>query len=283
MFKYLDELQRSKKEYEKIAIGYFDGVHKGHQKILRQLSNNDLIITFINNLHANDIYPAEEKILLLKEYCPNIIVLDLNKIKKDSKLKFIEFLKQFHPELVITGPDFRFGYKRQGSVADLEKHFNVKTVSFVKKNNEKISSSQIRDYLQEGHVRLANELLTRPFSITDMVVTGSGIGHRLGVPTVNFLIHNNVLLRKGVYETRVIYKGKKYKSVTNVGSRPTFNGVGNNIETHIIGFNKKIYGELITVEFIKYLREEKKFDSESKLVTQIKRDIKQVESKKSKI
>lgn len=280
MLKYIDELQRSKKQYKKIAIGYFDGVHKGHQRILKQLDANDLIITFINNLHATDIYHAEDKILLLKEFCPNIIVLDLLKIKKDSKLKFIEFLKQFDPELIITGPDFRFGYKHAGSVKDLEKNFNVKVVKYAVKDGEKISSSRIREYLQEGKMRQANELLTRPYSLTDMVVTGSGIGHKLGIPTINFLIDQNLLLRRGVYETRVIYNGKKYKSVTNVGSRPTFNGVGNNIETHIIDFDKNIYGKILTLEFIKYLREERKFDSEQKLVTQIKRDIRQVKNKK---
>lgn len=281
MLKFVDEMTKSKEKYNKIAIGYFDGVHKGHQKILSQLDDNDLIITFFNNLKDQDIYPVEDKIVLLKQYCPNIIIFDLQAIKKDSKTKFINYLKEFDPEQIITGEDFRFGYKASGSVADLQKHFNVVVVKTMIRNGERISSSRIRQALKDGDIKEAREMLTRPYEITKLVVKGNGKGSEIGIPTINFLVdkHHN-LLRNGVYQSKVHIDGKTYKGVTNIGNRPTFDGEEKTIETHIIDFNQDVYGKLVTVELIKFIRDEQKFDSVKQLVSQIKKDINQVKKRK---
>lgn len=281
MLKFVDEMTKSKDKYNKIAIGYFDGVHKGHQKILSQLDENDLIITFLNNFKDQDIYPIEDKIVLLKQYCPNIIIFDLKAIKKDSKSKFINYLKEFEPHQIITGEDFRFGYKASGSVADLEKHFDVVVVKTMIRTGERISSSRIRQALKDGDIKEAREMLTRPYEITKLVVKGNGKGSEIGIPTINFLVdkHHN-LLRNGVYQSKVHIDGKTYKGVTNIGTRPTFDGEEKTIETHIIDFNQDIYGKLVTVELIKFIRDEQKFDSVNELVSQIKKDINQVKKRK---
>ncbi len=281
MLKFVDEMTKSKDKYNKIAIGYFDGVHKGHQKILSQLDENDLIITFLNNFKDQDIYPVEDKIVLLKQYCPNIIIFDLKAIKKDSKSKFINYLKEFEPQQIITGEDFRFGYKASGSVADLEKHFDVVVVKTMIRTGERISSSRIRQALKDGDIKEAREMLTRPYEITKLVVKGNGKGSEIGIPTINFLVdkHHN-LLRNGVYQSKVHIDGKTYKGVTNIGTRPTFDGEEKTIETHIIDFNQDIYGKLVTVELIKFIRDEQKFDSVNELVSQIKKDINQVKKRK---
>lgn len=281
MLKFVDEMTKSKDKYNKIAIGYFDGVHKGHQKILSQLDENDLIITFLNNFKDQDIYPVEDKIVLLKQYCPNIIIFDLKAIKKDSKSKFINYLKEFEPQQIITGEDFRFGYKASGSVADLEKHFDVVVVKTMIRAGERISSSRIRQALKDGDIKEAREMLTRPYEITKLVVKGNGKGSEIGIPTINFLVdkHHN-LLRNGVYQSKVHIDGKTYKGVTNIGTRPTFDGEEKTIETHIIDFNQDIYGKLVTVELIKFIRDEQKFDSVNELVSQIKKDINQVKKRK---
>lgn len=281
MLKFVDEMTKSKDKYNKIAIGYFDGVHKGHQKILSQLDENDLIITFLNNFKDQDIYPVEDKIVLLKQYCPNIVIFDLKAIKKDSKSKFINYLKEFEPQQIITGEDFRFGYKASGSVADLEKHFDVVVVKTMIRTGERISSSRIRQALKDGDIKEAREMLTRPYEITKLVVKGNGKGSEIGIPTINFLVdkHHN-LLRNGVYQSKVHIDGKTYKGVTNIGTRPTFDGEEKTIETHIIDFNQDIYGKLVTVELIKFIRDEQKFDSVNELVSQIKKDINQVKKRK---
>ena len=281
MLKFVDEMTKSKDKYNKIAIGYFDGVHKGHQKILSQLDENDLIITFLNNFKDQDIYPVEDKIVLLKQYCPNIVIFDLKAIKKDSKTKFINYLKEFEPQQIITGEDFRFGYKASGSVADLEKHFDVVVVKTMIRTGERISSSRIRQALKDGDIKEAREMLTRPYEITKLVVKGNGKGSEIGIPTINFLVdkHHN-LLRNGVYQSKVHIDGKTYKGVTNIGTRPTFDGEEKTIETHIIDFNQDIYGKLVTVELIKFIRDEQKFDSVNELVSQIKKDINQVKKRK---
>ena len=281
MLKFVDEMTKSKDKYNKIAIGYFDGVHKGHQKILSQLDENDLIITFLNNFKDQDIYPVEDKIVLLKQYCPNIVIFDLKAIKKDSKSKFINYLKEFEPQQIITGEDFRFGYKASGSVADLEKHFDVVVVKTMIRTGERISSSRIRQALKDGDIKEAREMLTRPYEITKLVVKGNGKGSEIGIPTINFLVdkHHN-LLRNGVYQSKVYIDGKTYKGVTNIGTRPTFDGEEKTIETHIIDFNQDIYGKLVTVELIKFIRDEQKFDSVNELVSQIKKDINQVKKRK---
>ena len=281
MIKFVDEMTKSKDKYNKIAIGYFDGVHKGHQKILSQLDENDLIITFLNNFKDQDIYPVEDKMVLLKQYCPNIVIFDLKAIKKDSKSKFINYLKEFEPQQIITGEDFRFGYKASGSVADLEKHFDVVVVKTMIRTGERISSSRIRQALKDGDIKEAREMLTRPYEITKLVVKGNGKGSEIGIPTINFLVdkHHN-LLRNGVYQSKVHIDGKTYKGVTNIGTRPTFDGEEKTIETHIIDFNQDIYGKLVTVELIKFIRDEQKFDSVNELVSQIKKDINQVKKRK---
>lgn len=280
MLKFNNNLGTPRQHFEKIAIGNFDGVHIGHQRILKELDNNDLIITFTNLKKKEEIYPIEVKLLLLKEYCENIIILDYEHIKNCSKTNFINYLKNFKPSLIIAGQDFTFGARKSGTVEDLKKHFDIKIVKYVERDKQKVSSSTIRNYLKEGKIKQANRLLSRPFTVTDIIVAGHGRGHNLGIPTINFIVPKKLKIKRGVYETRVIINNKKYKSVTNIGRRPTFDNGKESIETHVLDFDGDVYGKVVTLEFMQFLRDEKKFDSPKKLVTQINRDIKQVLSKK---
>lgn len=273
MLKFSNSLVSSKNNYKKITIGNFDGVHEGHQAILSQLTDDDLIITFINISNKPEIYPIEVKLLLLKEFCPNIMILDFEEIKNDPMMKFIKFLQEFHPEEIIVGPDFTFGYNREGNVDDLKKYFDVKVVDFIKKDGKKISSSTIRECLETGNLPEANELLTRPFSVTDIIVAGHGRGNKLGFPTINFTVPKKFSIKRGVYETRTIIDGQIYTSITNIGTRPTFDNGRESIETYVINFDGDVYGQVITVEFIRWIREEKAFDSAEELAKQIEKDI----------
>lgn len=280
MINLTDQGIRNKVLGNQIAIGYFDGVHKGHQKILRQLGENDLIITFVNHLTQEEIYPPQIKLFLLKQYCPNVIILDLNVIATESKESFIQYLKQYEPSVILTGEDFHFGHNQSGDINDLKTHFNVKISKYAKRDCVKISSTTIRKFLQDGLVRKANELLTRQFSINDLVIKGDGMGGKIGIPTINFC-GAHPLLKHGVYETRVVIKDKEYRAVTNIGIKPTFGTHSVTTETHILDYDgPDLYGEILEVKFIKYLREEKKFPNVNQLVTQINRDIKQVRVKK---
>ena len=282
MIEYRNKFMDETKNFKNATIGYFDGVHKGHQILLNKLTKDDVIITFKNHLFSNEIYPLEQKIFLLKEFCPNIIVLDLDKIKNNTKEDFISYLKTFNLEKIIVGEDFKFGTDQEGDAKYLSDYFNLEIIPLLTIDGEKISSTLIREYLKEGKINEANELLTRTYAINDIVVRGHQIGRELGFPTINVFLRESLLLRYGVYRTKITIDDIIYNSITNVGVRPTFNNsniLEETTETFVFDFNQGTYGEFVKVEFLEFVRDEKKFNDKNELVEQIKKDIDYVRGK----
>jgi riboflavin kinase/FMN adenylyltransferase len=282
-----------------LAIGNFDGIHLGHQAILRS------VVERAHQLHAVPIAltfdPPPLKVLR-PESAP--LRLSTNAQRMDwfdsvgleaavvlpftqdlAKLTPQEFVEQIlvrglHVRAVLVGDNFRFGHKQAGDVHLLRelgrKHgFEVIIVPPVADHGEVVSSTIVRRKIAAGDVTHAGRLLGRPFVLTGEVVTGTGTGRRFTFPTLNLAPEQELLPARGVYITRTQLDGdpRRYRSVTNIGVRPTFNGSALNVETHLLDFQGQAAPKRIAVYFWKRLREEKKFSGPEELRAQIARDI----------
>ncbi len=282
-----------------ILIGNFDGIHIGHQKLFRLASiyKNKFglkigIITFdpIPKMFFNPnfknyrISNFEEKIEFLKKFNVDFVV---NK-KFDfqfSKISYYDFIKKIifkkiNPKYIFVSNNFKFGHKREGNVASLinnSKEFNYKVIKPIplKKKSQIVSSSFIRKLLSRGKLTLANKYLSRNWSIIGKVEVGRKIGRKIGFPTCNIDIKDYVIAKPGVYAVKVqIGKNKKYfKGVANLGYRPTFNQKKILLEVNIFNFSKNIYFNKIKVEFLKFIRGERKFKDINQLKKQIDKDV----------
>jgi riboflavin kinase/FMN adenylyltransferase len=282
-----------------LAIGNFDGIHLGHQAILRS------VVERAHQLHAVPIAltfdPPPLKVLR-PESAP--LRLSTNAQRMDwfdsvgleaavvlpftqdlAKLAPQEFVEQIlvrglHVRAVLVGENFRFGHKQAGDVHLLRelggKHgFEVVIVPPVADHGEVVSSTAVRRKIAAGDVTHAGRLLGRPFVLTGEVVTGTGTGRRFTFPTLNLAPEQELLPARGVYITRTQLDGdpRRYRSVTNIGVRPTFNGSALSVETHLLDFQGQAAPKRIAVQFWKRLREEKKFSGPEELRAQIARDI----------
>ena len=280
-----------------IAIGNFDGLHLGHQKVINQAQlkakKNKLpfgIITFepmpimffnkkIKNHRINSL--SQKKNQLTKLKLDFIIIVNFNKIfSKLSADKFIEqvIFKKTKCNFLYVSNNFKFGYKRQGSIQTLKKYsklFNYKTIITkpLIKRTKVISSTIIRKKISEGKINEVNKLLNRNWCIQGKVIKGHKRGRKIGFPTCNVRILDYIVPKLGVYAVSV--KNSKFhrKGIANVGYRPTFNGQNLLLEVNIFGINKNLYNKEIEVNFIKFIRSEKKFRDLEQLKKQIKVDI----------
>jgi len=281
-----------------IAIGNFDGLHLGHQKVIneakQQAKKNNLpfgLMTFepvpvmffskktkdhrINSLH-------QKKIQLKKFQLDFLIIIRFNKIFSSLPANdFIEKIiyKKTKCRFLYVSKNFKFGFNRKGNIQTLkkfEKKFNYKIIVTkpFKKNYKTISSTFIRKIIRKGKVSLANKLLNRNWSIEGRVIKGRKRGRKIGFPTCNMSLHNYVVPKLGVYAVRVKGKNFNKNGIANVGYRPTFNGQRLLLETNIFGFSKNLYNKVINVSFKKFIRTEKKFKNFEYLKRQIKIDIK---------
>ena len=283
------------------AIGNFDGVHLGHKEIISLLkkvsskkSSKSCIITFephpqkvLSKKDVALIIPFEEKIRLLGKLGVDVTVC-LKFTKELSKLSAEDFVKEILVDTlrikdIVVGPDFMFGNKRSGNAELLGKlgeiyNYDTKVLQPKVVGGEVISSSLIRGYISDGNIQRVNELLGHRYFIDGVVTEGEKRGRQIGFPTTNITSSWELLPKTGVYATYAIVEGESYQSITNVGYRPTFGENKLLIETHLFDFSKNVYGFDISVEFVKRLRDEKKFDSVDSLVSQIKLDIKEVKN-----
>ena len=289
------------------TIGFFDGVHRGHQCLIRQVRDEalrrgmrSLIITF--DRHPREVFApgdvppllttAEEKMVLLKATgVDDIYVLPFDKTM--AALTAREFMQQvlkeqLGVEVLVIGYDHRFGKplssSPRGGEGFLEyqeygREMGIEVVQAQELEGEHVSSSVIRRALESGDVDRACHLLGRPYSWTGRVVHGHGIGHQLGFPTANLTTADagKMLPACGAYAVRV--KSERVKSekwaagMLNIGQRPTLdNGTDTSIEVHLFDFHGDLYGQLLTLSFIARLREERRFDSEAELTEQLRRD-----------
>ena len=280
-----------------VAIGNFDGLHLGHQKVLNQArlkaKRKNLkfgVITFepIPNMFFNKnikhyrINLIKQKIFYLKKIKLDfLIVINFNKsfsnISSDNFIKNI-LVNKLKSKYIFVSRNFRFGKKRTGDINTLkkfEKKYSYKTIITIpyQKNKKIISSSLIRNNIAEGKVENIQKLLGRPWSIVGEVVRGQQNGRKIGFPTCNIKWNSYVLPKLGVYLVKVETKNFKRKGIANIGYRPTFNGKNLLLEVNIFGIKLNLYKKILKISFIKFIRPEKKFNNIIELKNQIKKDI----------
>ena len=283
-----------------MLIGNFDGVHLGHQKLFKLAKlykkKNKLKIGVINfepmpkmffnkSLKNFRLSSIDQKLNLLNNLKVDFIVTKkFDKIF--SKTKSINFIKnilsnKLKARLIFVSNNFRFGNKREGDVEFLiqnEKKYNYQVIKPkpLLINKKIVSSSLIRSYLEKGFLEKANKLLNRKWSIDGIVQKGRQVGKKIGFPTCNIDIKDYILAKPGVYAVRVLRKNnlKILKGIANLGYRPTFNQKKILLEVHLFNFSGNLYNKHLSVDFLKFIRKEKKFKNINKLKSQIKLDLK---------
>ncbi|AIS52477.1 riboflavin biosynthesis protein RibF [Thermoanaerobacter kivui] len=285
-------------DYKGIALGNFDGIHLGHQELIKRAislsqSHNLKSAVFTFKQHTLEILSPNQKPELIMSQQKKLEVLKqfsldygifFNFSREFSQLTPEEFVKKVLVEklkakIIVVGYNYRFGYKALGNMESLQKYskvyyFEVHVVPPVTLEGVVVSSSYIRQLIKSGEIERANKFLGRFFSLEGEVVHGREVGRKLGFPTANLQIKDNIVLPKtGVYVTRVKVMDKLYLGVTNIGFKPTFEGKDVSIESYLLDCNENLYGKHIEVEFVKRIRDEIKFDSIGDLKKQVFKDI----------
>jgi len=280
-----------------VTIGNFDGVHLGHQKILRNVLERARAANLTSAVLTFYPHPAR---VLRPEAAPALIeMLDQRLAAIDSIGIYAAFVARFDAELakltpedfvqrflvdamrakaVLIGGNFRFGHKQAGDaqmLADLGRRlgFEVEIVPPVTADGVVVSSSAIRGALRDGKVDDARRMLGRPFALAGKIQTGTGQGSKLVVPTLNLATKQELLPKNGVYATEAVIGGNVYRAATNVGVRPTFDGSRTTIESHLLDFNDTLTSGNLEIRFWARLRDERKFSSPTELRDQVLRDI----------
>ncbi|TXK81933.1 bifunctional riboflavin kinase/FAD synthetase [Paenibacillus sp. N3.4] len=281
-----------------VAIGDFDGVHRGHQEVigraLRTAKNLGLpsaIMTFHPHPRAvmgQDKYielltPMDKKMELFASLGVShvyIVTFDASLMRLSPEQFVDQVLHLLGVNSVICGFDFTFGFQGKGtpdSLCELSHgKFSVEVVRPFHMDGEKVSSTFIREALQQGNIDTVTQLLGRPYSVSGIVIDGEKRGRTIGFPTANLqLVDDYVVPTNGVYAIRAQVNGESYNGVMNIGVKPTFTTgeLKPSYEAHLFDFSEQIYGERMTVEFISFLRKERKFTSIDELVAQIKLDV----------
>ena len=295
----LNQLTTLKDQYPRItvALGTFDGVHIGHQKVIsrsvesaKQLDGTSVVFTFSN-------HPLS---IIAPERCPLQIITQDDKVELIEKLGVdilinipftAEFLKlsasqfirllldQLNPKHILIGPNYFFGHKRCGTPELLQKSglqygFIVEINPTVYVDDVMVSSTLIRQMITAGQVHQAATLLGRPVTLKGRVIHGAKRGRLLGYPTINLGIASGLAIpQNGVYAVELIIQDNQFNGIANVGTNPTFHDIGRRIEVHILDFSGDLYGEAVTVRFLNHIRKEQTFSNSEELKSQIAKDI----------
>lgn len=280
-----------------VAIGKFDGIHRGHQKLINEVlkcKNNGLqtvIFTFdpppsvfFNNDSSKELTTKEEKRDMFMEMGIDILIEYPLNVKTATIMpeSFVEdiLVNKLHAKVIVAGIDISFGHKGAGDIQLLEIMsekfgFEVRIIEKVCINEKEISSTYVRDEVEFGNMENVTRLLGSPYTISGIVQHGKRLGRTFGMPTVNQIPAGNKLLPPfGVYFSKVNYKNKEYNSLTNIGIKPTVtdeNIAG--VETYIYDFSEDLYGKKIEVKLLKYSRKEKRFDNIDELIKQLQDDM----------
>ncbi len=283
-----------------VAIGNFDGVHLGHQKILRVLTDEakkkdllPVVLTFSPHpkkvVGKGEIHMIQSQHQRLKEIgrfpIHEVFLLNFDRdLANRSAQDFLEnfVLNPLKAQEIIVGENFCFGRNREGCTRTLftlahDLGFSVCSIPPVSVDGTVVSSSKIRELLWDGEMERAAALLGRSYEIDGEVIKGQSRGKTLGFPTANIQTSNEIT-PEGVFLSEVLFKGKSFPSLTNIGVCPTFHQKDRNIETYILHFAKDLYGEKICIRFLKKIRDEKQFDSPEALGDQIQKDIQVAEA-----
>jgi len=292
-----------KTENLSLALGYFDGVHLGHRAVInsavqyaKEHNTKSAVITFKDHpccffygVCPKYILSREERKRKIEELgIDYLFELDFTKIAKLTAKEYIEeiLVKNFSPCAISTGFNHNFGANKSGDTLFLAKmadQYNYKYFlkEAQKSGSEIISSTAIRTHLSNGNIQQANNMLGYNFPLEGIVVKGQQLGRKIGFRTANLIYPSELIdLPFGVYAVNVIYKGTKFKGLTNFGIRPTVSDTKKcTVETHILNFDKNIYGEKIRIEFLNRIRPETKFNSIDELKNQIQKDLTSVINK----
>lgn len=280
-----------------VTLGVFDGLHLGHQEIVRTVVDRSILLDAVPTLITFDPHPRQ---VLRPETAPpllqtfsqkmeglrllgirQVVVLEFNQeLASIPAEQFIErfMVRALQAREVYLGKGFAFGHERRGNIELLREMseklgFAAAEVPEVQLRGHRISSTMIRRLLKTGRVNLARRMLGRAYGIEGIVVRGHGIGRKLLYPTANIEIQNRVLPSDGVYITLCLVDGTWHRSVTNIGKRPTFGGeIESKVETHLIDFDRDIYDRTIRIRLLHRLRGERKFSGVDELKAQIAYD-----------
>ncbi len=292
--------ERFSEENLVVTIGNFDGLHQGHKKIIREMksiSQNSSAKTMVifTEPHAKEFFSMDKNIMeqpaRISPWRDKFKNLENENIDFAFFLKFNKSLQTMSPEIFIEkilgslnitnlmiGDDFRFGQNRKGDFLMLKEWSRSKGISLSKLptfsiNNHRVSSTWIRETLSLSDFSLAKKLLGRPYSFEGKVVHGNRLGRSIGFPTANIWLPKNNLPIKGVFSVKISIDMSEFEGIANIGIRPTVGGTSPVLEVNIFDFKKEIYGKRIKVEFVKKIRDEKKFNSLDDLKKQIAKDV----------
>ena len=283
-----------------VTLGVFDGVHLGHQKIIKEvvyLAGNkrlkSVVVTF--SPHPVSLTKDKENLFFITTISQRIelinslgvdicVIVKFNKkFASQSAERFVKkiLLDKLNMSYLVVSSDYRFGKAAKGNINLLRKlskqlNFGLKEINMVKINNAIIKSTLIRNLLKQGKVAKVNSALNRPYFLEGRVIEGRKIGSKIGFPTVNLKLNQDITLAAGVYAARIEFRKSNYKSVVNVGFNPTVSKTKEVkiVEAHILDFNRNLYKQKVRVYFFKKIRDEKKFKDLEELRKAIKEDVK---------
>lgn len=281
-----------------VTIGTFDGVHIGHKAILKRLVEtakkdnlDSVVLTFFphprmvlqEDLELKLINTIEERTQLLEETGLDHLVIHpfTHAFSRLTALEYVRdiLVNSLKAKKIIIGYDHRFGRNRTANIDNLKEFgqtygFEVEDISAKEIDDVAISSTKIRKALDVGDIEIANSYLGYNFMLTGEVVRGKAIGRTINYPTANLKLKEKYKLipKNGVYIVQAFLDNERFFGITSIGTNPTVGGVEKTIETHFLGLNKELYGEEITIEFLKFIREEETFDSIETLRQEIEKD-----------
>jgi riboflavin kinase/FMN adenylyltransferase len=285
-----------------LTLGVFDGLHLGHQLIMKTVVDRARAVNAVPTVitfepHPRAVLHPESAPPLLQTFDQKIEALGVLGIEQTvvihfdqafSQIRAEDFLREtvadrLHAQAVYLGKGFAFGHNREGNIELLRKvsaqlGFLADEVPEVRLRGQRIGSTRIRKLLQEGQVNLARRMLGRPYGVEGRVIRGAARGASLGFPTANLHPQNRVIPHGGVYVTATLIEGKWRRSVTNIGTRPTFGDATEaSVENYVMNWSGDLYGDVLRVRFLHRLRDEKKFASIEELKSQIDRDVSRAE------
>ncbi|MGG7077487.1 bifunctional riboflavin kinase/FAD synthetase [Clostridium sardiniense] len=286
-----------------VALGSFDGLHKGHLSLIhkcielaKETNSKSMVFTFSN--HPRTVINPSIKMKYLMDNIEKVDILKKEGIDKVVLRKFNKEFMELSPEGfikrlcndynikgIVVGFNYRFGYKNLGDTNLLRElstkyNYRLEVIAPLLHDEDVVSSTRIRNALKDGEISEANKMLTRAYSLSGIVEHGRQIGRTIGFPTANLKFgEEKIIPNTGVYYTNVRWKNNIYKGITSVGSNPTVNGKRLTVETFILDFHQDIYDDEIVVYFIEKIRNEKRFDSIDCLKEQLKKDEEYAKSK----